>query len=316
MTGDKGLVATTSGSGAAREATSASPGWTGAVGEPTRLLLLRHGQTPMSIDRRYSGSSSNPSLTDFGRRQARAAAERLALGDWDIRGIIVSPQARALETAEYASAELGLDICVDDDLRETDFGTWEGLTFGEAAARDADVHARWLTDPELPPPGGEAFRTVDDRVAGARRRLAADFGTGTFLVVSHVTPVKALQLDGDAQKDDPFTVPEMGGTVYVVRSTAGAPNVPGQIFYIGTAPDPFIERSYNPPFRGSHGALDQDTAVLRLAIPVPEIREKPVLEGLTVEVYRYTKPTNLDFLTPELFHRWVVFIVLSRNMSE
>ena len=103
MTGDKGLVATTSGSGAAREATSASPGWTGAVGEPTRLLLLRHGQTPMSIDRRYSGSSSNPSLTDFGRRQARAAAERLALGDWDIRGIIVSPQARALETAEYAS---------------------------------------------------------------------------------------------------------------------------------------------------------------------------------------------------------------------
>lgn len=192
----KGLVSTTSGSGSAREATSASPGWTGAVGEPTRLLLLRHGQTPMSIDRRYSGSSSNPSLTDFGRRQARAAADRLALGDWEIGGIIASPQARALETAEYASAELGLDICVDDDLRETDFGTWEGLTFGEAAARDADVHARWLTDPELPPPGGEAFRSVDERVSAARRRIAEDFGPGTFLVVSHVTPVKSIIRQG------------------------------------------------------------------------------------------------------------------------
>ena len=111
-------------------------------------------------------------------------------------GIIASPLARALETAEYASAELGLDIHVDDDLRETDFGTWEGLTFGEAAARDADIHSRWLTDPELPPPGGEAFRAVDDRVARARRRIAERYGTGTFLVVSHVTPVKALLRQG------------------------------------------------------------------------------------------------------------------------
>ncbi|QXA53620.1 Putative phosphoserine phosphatase 2 [Corynebacterium freneyi] len=182
--------------GSTREATSASPGWTGAVGEPTRLLLLRHGQTPMSVDRRYSGSASNPSLTDFGRRQARAAADRLVAGDWDIRGIIASPQARALETATYAAVELGLGISVDDDLRETDFGTWEGLTFGEAAARDADIHARWLTDPELTPPGGEAFRTVDDRVAAARRRIADDFGPGTFLVVSHVTPIKSILRQG------------------------------------------------------------------------------------------------------------------------
>lgn len=195
-TGDKGLVATTSGSGSAREATSSSPGWTGAVGEPTRLILLRHGQTPMSVDRRYSGSASNPSLTDFGRRQARAAAERLALGDWDIRGIIASPQARALETAAYAAGELGLRILVDDDLRETDFGEWEGLTFGEAHARDADLHTRWLSEPDLPPPGGEAFRAVDERVTAARRRITEGFGPGTFLVVSHVTPVKSILRQG------------------------------------------------------------------------------------------------------------------------
>ena len=120
----------------------------------------------------------------------------MALGDWDIDAIICSPLARAVETAEYASAELGLDVCLDDGLRETDFGTWEGLTFSEAADRDADTHSAWLRDPELPPPGGESFRTVDDRVADARRRIADDFGTGTFLVVSHVTPIKALLRQG------------------------------------------------------------------------------------------------------------------------
>lgn len=185
-----------SGKGPVNEATSSSPGWTGAVGEPTRFLLLRHGQTPMSIDRRYSGSKSNPSLTDFGRKQARAAADRLGMGDWDITGIVASPQARALETAEFCADELGLDLHVDYDLRETDFGEWEGLTFGEAHARDRDVHDAWLTNPELPPPGGEAFRTVDDRVAEARRRIVTAHGTGTILVVSHVTPVKALLRQG------------------------------------------------------------------------------------------------------------------------
>lgn len=191
--------------GTVNEATSASPGWTGAVGEPTRLLLLRHGQTPMSIDRRYSGSASNPTLTDFGHRQAAAAARRLAVGDWDIAGIVASPQARALQTAEHAARELGLDIHVDDDLRETDFGEWEGLTFGEAHARDRAIHDAWLSNPEMPPPGGEAFRAVDDRVAEARDRIVTRHGAGTILVVSHVTPVKALLRQGLATGFELYT---------------------------------------------------------------------------------------------------------------
>lgn len=182
-------------SGTDREKDKA-PGWTGAVGAPTRLVLLRHGQTPMSVDRRYSGSVSNPSLTDFGRRQASLAAHRLAVSGWNFDAIVASPQTRALQTAAYAADELGLDIEVDEDLRETDFGEWEGLTFSEAFARDEATHSAWLSDPLRCPPGGEAFASVDARVQAARGRITEKYGESTILVVSHVTPVKSLLRQG------------------------------------------------------------------------------------------------------------------------
>lgn len=171
------------------------PGWTGATGAPTRLVLLRHGQTPMSVDRRYSGSASDPGLTELGHAQARAAARRLAGAGWRFAAVVSSPQRRARATAGHAAAALGLEVEVDEDLRETDFGSWEGLTFAEAAARDPRRHADWLADPTLAPPGGEAFAEVDARVRAARRRLAGR-GPVDLLVVSHVTPIKALLRQG------------------------------------------------------------------------------------------------------------------------
>ena len=60
--------------------------------------------------------------------------------------MITSPLQRAYDTAAAAAKALGLDVTVDDDLIETDFGAWEGLTFGEAAERDPELHGRWLRD--------------------------------------------------------------------------------------------------------------------------------------------------------------------------
>lgn len=167
-----------------------APGWTGAVGAPTRLLLLRHGQTDLSVQRRYSGRG-NPPLTDLGRRQARAAAGYLA-GKGGISAVISSPLARAQETAAIAAGALGLAVNVDEDLIETDFGSWEGLTFAEAAAADPDLHPRWLRDTSVTPPGGESFDEVHSRVRRARNRIIADHGGSTVLVVSHVTPIKTM----------------------------------------------------------------------------------------------------------------------------
>lgn len=186
-----------------------APGWTGATTAPTRLLLLRHGQSPMSIRREYSGSASNPELTELGLQQATRAALRLRqgvdAGEWDISAIVASPQIRAQQTAEEAARVLGLDIETDDELRETDFGDWEGLTFSEAHRATPELHSRWLADPTVAPPGGEDFRTVDARVAAARDRITKRYGDSTILVVSHVTPIKALLRQGLSSGFEIFT---------------------------------------------------------------------------------------------------------------
>jgi broad specificity phosphatase PhoE/ribonuclease HI len=166
------------------------PGWTGARGTPTRLLLLRHGQTALSVHRRYSGRG-NPELTDLGRQQAQAAARYLGERG-GIAAVVSSPLQRAFDTAAAAAKALGLDVTVDDDLIETDFGAWEGLTFAEAAERDPALHARWLSDTATEPPGGESFDAALERVCRARERIVATYQGATVLVVSHVTPIKML----------------------------------------------------------------------------------------------------------------------------
>ncbi|OBK80847.1 bifunctional RNase H/acid phosphatase [Mycobacterium sp. 1164985.4] len=171
--------------------------WTGARGAPTRLLLLRHGQTELSVGRRYSGRG-NPALTDLGRRQAEAAAQYLGQRG-GVAAVVTSPLQRAYDTAAAAAKVLGLDVTVDDDLIETDFGAWEGLTFTEAAERDPDLHRRWLRDTSLAPPEGESFDSAAERVGRARARIIAEHAGETVLVVSHVTPIKTLlrmALDG------------------------------------------------------------------------------------------------------------------------
>ncbi|GAB2915247.1 bifunctional RNase H/acid phosphatase [Rhodococcus aerolatus] len=178
---------------AAAPAPAPGTGWTAPVGEPTRLVLLRHGQTALSVERRYSGRG-NPELTELGRDQAAAAARRVArLATADpFAAVVSSPLGRARDTAQAAADALGLPVVVHDGLTETDFGEWEGLTFREAAERDPEVHARWLGDTSVAPPGGESFDAVHRRVRRARDELIAAHGGARVLVVSHVTPIKTL----------------------------------------------------------------------------------------------------------------------------
>lgn len=168
----------------------AAPGWTGATGEPTRLLLLRHGQTPLSVERRYSGRG-NPALTELGEKQAAAAAAYLAGRD-DIAAIVASPLGRAQQTAGALARKIGLDVSTLDELTETDFGAWEGLTFAEAIEKHPDVHQQWRGDTSVSAPGGESFDTVLERVTIARDKLVASYAGSTVVVVSHVTPIKML----------------------------------------------------------------------------------------------------------------------------
>ncbi|KOG27704.1 bifunctional RNase H/acid phosphatase [Streptomyces resistomycificus] len=172
----------------------ASPGWGAAdMGAPATFVLLRHGETPLTPQKRFSGSGgSDPSLSDVGRDQAQRVAAALARRG-TVQHIVASPLARTRETAAAVAARLGLDVTVEDGLRETDFGAWEGLTFGEVRERHPDDLTKWLADPEAEPTGGgESFAATATRIAATRDRLVAAYAGRTVLLVTHVTPIKTF----------------------------------------------------------------------------------------------------------------------------
>ncbi|MEU7059372.1 bifunctional RNase H/acid phosphatase [Streptomyces sp. NPDC046197] len=174
--------------------TVAAPGWAPAdLGAPATFVLLRHGETPLTPQKRFSGSGgTDPSLSDVGREQAERVAAALARRG-TIQAVVSSPLARARETAGIVAARLGLDVAVDEGLRETDFGAWEGLTFAEVQERHPDDLNAWLASPDAEPSGGgESFVATAARIAATRDKLVAAYQGRTVLLVTHVTPIKTF----------------------------------------------------------------------------------------------------------------------------
>jgi ribonuclease H / adenosylcobalamin/alpha-ribazole phosphatase len=169
---------------------SAARGWGPPGGSALTTLLLRHGETALSAERRFAGRGDIP-LTSAGLAQAAAVADRLAARG-GIDTLVTSPLARARQTAEVVAKATGAPLEADDGLAEADFGKWEGLTFAEASERWPDEISAWLSGADAAPPGGESFAAVARRVDGALDRLLAQHRSGTLLLISHVTPIKTL----------------------------------------------------------------------------------------------------------------------------
>ncbi|GED87309.1 bifunctional RNase H/acid phosphatase [Streptomyces sp. 6-11-2] len=172
----------------------ATPGWAPAdLGAPATFVLLRHGETPLTPQKRFSGSGgTDPSLSGVGREQAEKVAAALARRG-TIQAVVSSPLARTRETAGAVAARLGLDVTVEEGLRETDFGAWEGLTFGEVRERYPDDLNAWLASPDAEPTGGgESFAATAVRIAATRDKLVAAHAGRTVLLVTHVTPIKTF----------------------------------------------------------------------------------------------------------------------------
>jgi probable phosphoglycerate mutase len=168
--------------------------WTPRTGEPTRLVLVRHGETDHTARHLYSGRGDT-TLTARGLAQARAAAVRVA-SFGPVTAVVSSPLARCARTAELiAEAAGGLPVHSDPDLVECDFGKWEGLTFAEVSERWPDAMRTWLASPSAAPPGGESFDEVAVRVERALARIRSAPPGGRVVVVSHVSPIKLILRD-------------------------------------------------------------------------------------------------------------------------
>ena len=165
--------------------------WVPPSSAPTRLVLVRHGSTEHSAERRFSGRNELP-LVEVGERQAAALAVRAAASFADAAAVVASPLRRAMQTADAIAGTLGLGVVANDDLAEVDFGTWEGMTFGEARTANPVELTDWLASPEAAPPGGESFAALARRVRRGRDAVISGYPGRTVVVVSHVSPIKTL----------------------------------------------------------------------------------------------------------------------------
>lgn len=168
---------------------------------PVTVVLVRHGQTEMTVARGYSGSGEpGPSLDDTGRAQARDAAalvHRIGTDLWDDIAypsqVIASPMIRTQQTGQIVAERLGLPFSLDATFQEADFGDWQGRTAEEIEARWPGQLEPWHTVGLVRPAGGgESVADVGTRVREGLVRLQQLGGPRTVVVVSHAVAIRAM----------------------------------------------------------------------------------------------------------------------------
>jgi len=156
-------------------------------------LLVRHGRTP-TTGSVLPGRAPGLHLSDEGRAQAEATAERIAALRRPPEAVYASPLERAVETARPIAARLGLRVRVERGLLECDFGAWTGQKLGTLRRR-----REWRTVVGLPSafrfPGGESFPEMQARIVGTIDRLCTRHRGASFVAVSHADPIKAAVAD-------------------------------------------------------------------------------------------------------------------------
>jgi probable phosphoglycerate mutase len=209
----------------AEQAEPGHRGWAPSAGPPTTLVLVRHGVTAHTIEKRFSGglASANPGLSDEGRDQIRSVASWLSPLADRVDAVVTSPVRRTRESAEILAEALGHPLEEEPGFAEMEFGTWDGLTFAEVAEKhQADLDA-WLGSLDTAPGGtGESFRSVEERVLAGLQRLLDDHAGRTVVVVSHVTPIKTLVAHAvDAPLTSVFRMELSPGSVTVLSFFTG-----------------------------------------------------------------------------------------------
>jgi broad specificity phosphatase PhoE len=148
-----------------------------------QLLLIRHGQTVHNVAGIAQGWNDSP-LSEAGSEQVRRLALRLR--DHGATAIYSSPLGRAMATAAAISETTGLPVTTLEDLREMNYGRWEGRSFLDVRTDDEEAYLRWFAEGDAACPEGESH-------AGVRSRLERAFtqiDSGRPVVVTHGTAIR------------------------------------------------------------------------------------------------------------------------------
>lgn len=156
----------------------------------TRLYLIRHGATPLSMEDRFAGAA-NVFLSEEGKAQAKRLASRLA--DDDVGVIYASPLDRTVETATIIGEPHGLTPILQDGLREISHGHWEGMTRKEVETSFQDEYIAWEADPfTFAPEGGESGISVLARAMPVIREIVSNHKDKNIVVVSHKATIRLI----------------------------------------------------------------------------------------------------------------------------
>jgi len=192
----------------------------------TKFILVRHGQSKANECGYLVGKTEAP-LSSLGERQAKAVSEYI-LKKYKVDVIYSSPLSRACNTVKGVADALDLPIITENELREFDFGEWEGLTHDEIKNNFDDGYSKWASDPGMfTPPGGEAMAHLQSRVVEKLKEIGKKEDGKTVLVGSHSSVIRALLCYVQGL---PLT--KMKYTPWVVNGSIAEINFDGEDFII------------------------------------------------------------------------------------
>jgi len=155
----------------------------------TTITLIRHGETSWNVLGKFQGCN-DIELTDEGREQAKCLSKRI---NNNFDNIYASPLKRAMETAKIISENTSKTVMVAKDIREINFGEWEGLTSVEIEANYSEIFSAWKNDETdgLMCGGDLSLKKASNRGAKAILEIAKRHPGENTIIVAHGGIIKA-----------------------------------------------------------------------------------------------------------------------------
>jgi len=159
----------------------------------TTLILIRHGETPHNRDKRYQGHRDT-SLTRAGKRQTREIALRLR--DKPLDAIYSSDLKRTRYMAEVINSYHSLKINILPELREIDFGDWEGKTYNEIQREWKGLLNAWERKPsQIKIPRGESIKDLAERIRSTIKKIVSNHPDQRVAIITHGGPIRIILMD-------------------------------------------------------------------------------------------------------------------------
>lgn len=150
---------------------------------PTRLFLLRHGETQANLEQKYQGQNESH-LSEQGRKQSVELSKYLSKEDF--RAVYSSTLSRSFETAKNVAGPHGLEVTQVPDLIERNYGEWENMRFEDIRAKYPAIYESWLIDPgKTVIPGAEKLEDLQERGVKAIEHIVHMHRNQTICVVGH-----------------------------------------------------------------------------------------------------------------------------------